>query len=154
MTVNEQVFKSKADLWLLIVLWGSIGMCLFGILNLNSGVENASALRMEVTPALRVISLILLTASIGLVLSILFYTRYIIRDRKLIVRCGPFVQRIEIGSIRTVKRKARTILSSPRLSMDTLGIQYNKYDDAFLSPRRKEDFIRVLKTINPSIEVQ
>jgi hypothetical protein len=41
----------------------------------------------------------------------------------------------------------------PALDKDGLIIYYKKFDDLFISPENKEDFIAALREINPDIEV-
>ena len=79
--------------------------------------------------------------------------KYEINESQLIVRqpIGKIV--IDISTIKSIE-PTHTILSAPAGSLDRLRISYNKYDDVVISPRRKEDFIRQLQSINPQITVK
>ena len=61
--------------------------------------------------------------------------------------------KIPIQSIHKVYR-TRMPLSSPALSLDRIGIVYNKYDEIFISPKEREEFIKELLKVNPTIEVK
>ena len=79
--------------------------------------------------------------------------KYVITESQLIIdqsmgKWGKEV--IDISTIKSIE-PTHTILSAPASSLDRLLISYNKYDDIIISPRRKEEFIRQLQSINPQI---
>ena len=79
--------------------------------------------------------------------------KYVITESQLIIdqslgKWGKEV--IDISTIKSIE-PTHTILSAPASSLDRLRISYNKYDDIIISPRRKEEFIRQLQSINPQI---
>ena len=91
---------------------------------------------------------------IGVVLFISKTTRYIIKENQLIVKSMWIVnERIEISKIRKIE-KSNSILSSPALSLDRIALYYNKYDEVYISPKEKQDFLNNLLEINPRIEVK
>ena len=59
-------------------------------------------------------------------------------------------QVIDISTIKSIE-PTHTILGAPASSLDRLRISYNKYDEVVISPRRKEEFISQLQSINPQI---
>ena len=88
-----------------------------------------------------------------LLLFMLANIKYIITESQLIIdqslgKWGKEV--IDISTIKSIE-PTHTILSAPASSLDRLRISYNKYDDIIISPRRKEEFIRQLQSINPQI---
>lgn len=96
---------------------------------------------------------------LGIVLCLLFIvfisksTRYIITENQLIVKCMFIVNdKIEISKIRKIE-KTNSILSSPALSLDRIAIKFNKYDEVYISPKERQNFLNDLLQINPSIEV-
>jgi len=96
---------------------------------------------------------------LGIVLCLLFIafisksTRYIITENQLIVKCMFIVNdKIEISKIRKIE-KTNSILSSPALSLDRIAIKFNKYDEVYISPKERQDFLNDLLQINPNIEV-
>lgn len=95
----------------------------------------------------------------GIVLCLLFIvfisksTRYIIAENQLIVKCMFIVNdRIEISKIRKIE-KTNSVLSSPALSLDRIAIKFNKYDEVYISPKERQNFLNDLLQINPNIEV-
>lgn len=91
---------------------------------------------------------------IGVVLFVSKTTRYIINDTQLIVKSLWIVNNtIDISKIRKVE-KTNSILSSPALSLDRIALYYNKYDEVYISPKEKQDFLNNLLEINPNIEVK
>jgi hypothetical protein len=97
---------------------------------------------------------------IGILFWILFIvfvsksTRYIIAENQLIVKCMFIVNdRIDISKIRKIE-KTSSILSSPALSLDRIAIKFNKFDEVYISPKEKQNFLTDLLQINPDIEVK
>ena len=79
--------------------------------------------------------------------------KYVITESQLIIdqslgKWGKEV--IDISTIKSIE-PTHTILSAPASSLDRLRISYNKYDEIVISPRRKEEFISQLQSINPQI---
>ena len=88
-----------------------------------------------------------------LLLFMLANIKYEITESQLIIdqslgKWGKEV--IDISTIKSIE-PTHTILSAPASSLDRLRISYNKYDEVVISPRRKEEFIRQLQSINPQI---
>ena len=92
-----------------------------------------------------------------LVYAILLYLmlsiKYEINDSQLIIHQTMGKMIIDINTIKSIE-PTHTILSAPASSLDRLRISYNKYDEVVISPRRKEEFIRQLQSINPQITVK
>jgi hypothetical protein len=61
--------------------------------------------------------------------------------------------RIDISKIRKIE-KTSSILSSPALSLDRIAVRYNKFDEVYISPKEKQNFLNDLLQINPNIEVK
>ncbi|QBZ97598.1 PH domain-containing protein [Flavobacterium sangjuense] len=81
-------------------------------------------------------------------------TRYIIAENQLIVKSMFVVNdRIDISKIRKIE-KTNSILSSPALSLDRIAIKFNKFDEVYISPKEKQNFLTDLLQINPNIEVK
>lgn len=92
------------------------------------------------------IDLLLYASILYLMVSI----KYEINESQLIIHQAMGKMVIDINTIKSIE-PTHTILSAPASSLDRLRISYNKYDDVVISPRRKEEFIRQLQTINPNI---
>lgn len=89
------------------------------------------------------------------ILYLLITIEYEITDSQLIVRESKTKWGTTVIDINTIKsiEPTHTIISSPAASLDRLRINYNKYDEVIISPRRKEEFIQHLLSINPQIEL-
>ena len=92
------------------------------------------------------IDLLLYVSVVYLMVSI----KYEINESQLIIHQAMGKMVIDINTIKSIE-PTHTIISAPASSLDRLRISYNKYDDVVISPRRKEEFIRQLQTINPNI---
>jgi len=92
----------------------------------------------------------------GMLIWMLLDTNYKIRNEQLFYCSGPLRGKIEIANIRKVEHWNKWYVTSfikPALGNDGFIIHYNKFDDIFISPKNKEDFIAALRKINPEIEV-
>ena len=92
------------------------------------------------------IDLLLYVSLVYLMVSI----KYEINESQLIIHQAMGKMVIDINTVKSIE-PTHTILSAPASSLDRLRISYNKYDDVVISPRRKEEFIRQLHSINPNI---
>lgn len=95
------------------------------------------------------IDLLLYISLVYLMVSI----KYEINDSQLIIHQTMGKMIIDINTIKSIEPTHTIISSSPAASLDRLRISYNKYDDVVISPRRKEEFIQHLLSINPQIEL-
>ena len=87
---------------------------------------------------------------------ILLDTNYKIDKNTFFYCSGPIRGTIKIERIRKVERWNKWYVKSllkPSLGNDGLIIYYEKFEDIYISPKNKEDFINALREINPSIEV-
>ena len=127
-----KIYKSKVDWWLIAVILIAFGYPIVdGILSEEY-----------------------VLSAVFIVLLVLFYflaksIQYKIDGENLII----WRTKIPIQSIHKVYR-TRMPLSSPALSLDRIGIVYNKYDEIFISPKEREEFIKELLKVNPTIEVK
>lgn len=88
-----------------------------------------------------------------LLLFMLANIKYVITESQLIIDQSMGKWGKEVIDINTIKsiEPTHTILGAPASSLDRLRISYNKYDEVVISPRRKEEFICQLQSINPQI---
>ncbi|KGO89023.1 PH domain-containing protein [Flavobacterium suncheonense] len=86
----------------------------------------------------------------------LFDTKYQIKGNDLLYFCGPIRGKIDILQIRkieNVKTWFVGITLKPALGSYGLSITYNKFDEIYLSPKRKSEFVAELLKINPNIQL-
>lgn len=92
-----------------------------------------------------------------LFLWIVFDTKYKIKESKLYYCSGPIRGKIDIlkiNKIENVKTWYVTSILKPALGSYGLTITYNRFDDIYISPKNKEDFIAELLKINPDIQLK
>ncbi len=70
-------------------------------------------------------------------------TRYLVTDREVIARSGPFRWRIEIAGIESI-RPSRNPLSSPAMSLDRLEIRYGGGRRLLISPEDRKGFLEAV----------
>ncbi|MDP5207150.1 PH domain-containing protein [Alishewanella sp. SMS9] len=128
-----QVFRSKVDTWLGIVLVAAALAVLYGVIHsLNSG-DNAEI----------VASLFALLVSTGLPIWLINSTRYTLTEQQLLVQSGPFQWQIPIVQISNITPTIN-LLSSPALSLDRLRIDYGQGRSLMISPKQQQQFLEAL----------
>lgn len=86
----------------------------------------------------------------------LFDTKYIIRGDLLLYNSGPIRGKINIMKIRKIEHQKgwyQKSLMKPALSMNGLYLYYDKFEDIYISPKNKIEFVNYLLKINPKIEL-
>lgn len=103
------------------------------------------------------IASVLIVATIIFLIWILVDTKYIIRDDIILhYHSGPIRGKINIQSIRKIEFQYGWVSKSlwkASLDKDGLYIYYNKFDDVYISPKHREEFVNYLLKINPKIEL-
>jgi hypothetical protein len=90
--------------------------------------------------------------------TVLYYTTYYeIQKEVLIISMFFYKTKIKISEIRTLKYSnsiIKTNLYKPGFHEKGIEIMYHKYDDIFISPEKRDQFIAQLLEINPNIEIK
>ena len=60
---------------------------------------------------------------------------------------------MKIENIYHIKRSTNDIYNTGNLSNDKVGIKARRHSSINISPERKDEFIAILKEMNPNIEV-
>lgn len=92
-----------------------------------------------------------------LLLWILVGTNYKIEGSYLKYKSGPINGKIDIFRIHTIEHHKNWFVGNtlkPALGTKGLIIKYNKFDDIYISPKKKQEFINALLEINSHIEVK
>lgn len=127
----EIVYRSKTDLWLVVLLAIAMTASLSGALAMLSvGALTA-----------RVVAVFIAIVGAGLPSWLLFSTRYVLGQGQLRVLSGPFSWRIPVAKI-TAVTPTSSPLSGPALSLDRLRIDYGVGRSILISPRNKEQFVK------------
>jgi len=130
-----EIHHSKRDAWIVILVWVGMLLGIFGaVMQFRSG-----------SPFLhRAMVLGLSVIVVALVLSLVYGISYTLRDEELLIRCGPFRQRIPLAKIDRV-RPSRNPLSSPAASLDRLSIKWNEErKHVLISPVDKMEFMNAI----------
>jgi len=126
-----KVYKSKVDWWLNVLILG-----VFGYPLVDGIIEKQY-----------VISFVFFG-----ILSILMWLINSIKYKIDTEILKIWIYKIEIKTIKRIY-KTNIPLSSPAASLDRIAIVYNKYDEIYISPKNREDFIKELLKINSDIIV-
>ena len=134
------VYRSKIDVWLIVVLAVAIVVSLLAALTVVLSVRSPAAWAVAAFTAI---------IGAGLPLWLLLSTHYTLGHGQLVVRSGPFKWRIPVAEITSITPTSN-LLSSPALSLDRLRIDYGRGKSVMISPRDKEQFVR---DIGPKLAV-
>ena len=97
--------------------------------------------------------------SVGLIIFVIAVknTKYYIDENVLVSRVLFYKYKVNIETIRKIEYNHTIFVgTTTKLGWDTKGliIHYNKFDDYFISPEKKDQFIAQLLEINPNIEIK
>ena len=123
----DKTFRSKVDIWLLFFIYAVI------IASVAPIAYSGDILVSVVIAALLIVPITVYMFSI----------KYIVRGSSLIVKDGLFSHVYDINDLQSIK-PTHTLLSAPAASFDRLEINFT-HDTLVVSPRDKEDFIRLLR---------
>lgn len=140
----RQVYPSKRDGWIVILLWAGVAVMLLAAGNLW---------RAPAPLAFRLLISVLLICVAALVLWTLYGTRYTLTESTIIVQSGPFRWVIDLAAITEVF-PTRDPLSSPACSLDRLQIRYGKSRlGMMISPQDNAGFLRDLMARAPGLKL-
>lgn len=136
------VFKSGKAIWAGAIICAVVALMAFnGFLIINDQSNDP-------------FYLIIIALIAALLLWVWFGTYYTIEGQQLKYRSGPIHGIIDITSIRKITI-GKTSFVGLKPSLDSCGcvIEYNKYDEIYLSPKAQHKFVQELIKINPAIEL-
>ncbi|MED1038614.1 hypothetical protein S2E19_04806 [Bacillus mycoides] len=129
-------FPSKKDVWLYPIFFVVIGACFAPIF------------------AGREYFLLFFTIPLAILFSwSWFSTKYIVKEEIIMITSGPVKKRIFIRDIKRISNTKNPIAACA-LSFDRLEIVYGSYETEIISPKNKEQFINLVKSKNPHIEIK
>jgi hypothetical protein len=127
------VYTSKRDTWIVVLLWIGVG---------GMGIAAASVWATSESIGFRLGITLLLLATAGFALWVLYGTYYTLTDSELLIRSGPFRWRVEVDAIVEIF-PTRNPLSSPACSIDRLRIRHRGSGfGVMISPINKAAFLR------------
>lgn len=131
----ERRFKSKVDLWILLVIIAIVIMDF--VLMVALAIDRGSP------PAGKTAGILVCIAVMALIASLALRTYYAVDKNVLRVVSGPFRWKIPVDQITSVT-PTRTLLSSPAMSLDRLKIEYGKLRPMIVSPADKKGFLKAI----------
>ena len=95
---------------------------------------------------------------LSVLITVAFFTTYYeIQENVLFVSMFFYKTKIKISEIRIIKYSnsiIKTNFYKPGFHHKGIEIVYHKYDDIFISPEKREQFIAKLLDINPNITIK
>jgi hypothetical protein len=95
---------------------------------------------------------------LSVLITVTFFTTYYeIQENLLVVSMFFYKTKIKISEIRTIKYSnsiMKTNFYKPGFHHRGIEIVYHKYDDIFISPNNRDQFIEQLIEQNPTIEIR
>lgn len=95
---------------------------------------------------------------LSVLISVTFFTTYYeIQENLLVVSMFFYKTKIKISEIKTIKYSnsiIKTNFYKPGFHHRGIEIVYHKYDDIFISPNNRDQFIEQLIEQNPTIEIR
>ncbi len=127
-------FKSKIDWWFHLTVVFVVIMSVFPLYFYAKD---------KVTTAL-IVSVIMIIADVLLILPIYFSTNYTLHDTFLHVRCGLINIKIAYNDINSIS-ETEDSSASFGLSLDRISIVYKNKSEVIISPKDKQEFIRLIR---------
>lgn len=141
----KQVYESKRDSWLVVMLWIAATVMLVVAWNLWEA---------RAPFAFRLLLAVLFILMAVFMLWVLYGTRYTLTDSALIVQSGPFRWVIDFVAISEVF-PTRNPISSPACSLDRLHIRYHSSPSGLMiSPQDKMKFLLDLVARSPGLRME
>jgi membrane protein YdbS with pleckstrin-like domain len=138
-------FPSKKDWWLTIIIWGAM------LFAMGSGIYS---LIFEESNFIDFVIVLILAVMLPVFLLWMWLTTYYVLDESnLVIKYGPFKKIIPLNTIKSVK-KTMNPLSSPALSLKRLEIIYGQYNMVLISPKDRDEFMKILSKHCPQAEIR
>ncbi|KKX56197.1 hypothetical protein X546_05740 [Brevibacillus borstelensis cifa_chp40] len=139
-------FPSKVDMWLAVLIVGTM------LLVILEGLRTMFAGGLMSTGE-RAVLFIVHFAVPCFILWLFSSTYYVIGDKELLIRYGPFRRAVPLDSIITV-RKTSNPASSPALSLKRLEISYGNGSIVLISPKDRDAFLTELRRKCPGAFIE
>ncbi|RXF70128.1 PH domain-containing protein [Arcticibacter tournemirensis] len=137
-------FKSDTDILFDVFILGPVLILLIPLSEIVKNIDDKSA----------ILTLVIILAVISLLLWVRFGTYYVIKESRMLYRSGPIRGSIDIQSVHSLtKNKTLWLGTKPALARKGIILKYNKYDDIYISPKNKDQFIAELLKRNNNIQV-
>jgi hypothetical protein len=105
-------------------------------------------------PAFKIMFVLACISGAALIPWILYGTSYTLTDEALLIRCGPFRQRILVSTIQEVA-PSRNAVASPACSFDRLHIKHEgSHEGVLVSPSDKRLFLQELASLDSQLSLR
>lgn len=131
-------FISKKDVFYSSLIWGTIALAFFTIVYPSFFIFSIYNL----------IGLIIISWLIWIWLG----TGYRVENNTLKIQSGPLKKTVDIQEIKKIT-KEKSIVTSAALAIDRILIHYGNYKYASISPKKEYEFIKLLLSKNPQIQI-
>lgn len=135
-------FISKKDVFYTFLIWGAIAV---GFLTMVFPVFFTLSIS-------NFIAMVLALMVISWLIWVWFSTGYRVENNMLKIEVGPFKQTVDIQEIKKIT-KEKSVVTSAALAIDRVLIQYGNYKYARISPKKEYEFIKLLLSKNPQIQI-
>ncbi|RLV60932.1 hypothetical protein D5018_04635 [Parashewanella curva] len=134
---KQLIFRSKVDVWLMLVLLATVVACTFGALQLAISQYSYTSVAIG-------LCIFLFGAVFPLWLFARTHYRIDENHHKLLIHSGPFHWHIPLDSISSIEA-TRNPIAGPALSLDRVIIEYGDNQFVVVSPREKGKFIKMIE---------
>ena len=142
--MDEQVFRSKIDLGLLLVLLLAVVLPVAIALSVRSGQKLGAGPWVFVA--------LVLAPAVFLPPWLLLTTGYRLDATTLHIRSGPFAWRVPLAELRSIE-PTRSALSGPALSLDRLRVRFGRDGEILISPADRQRFLDTLRARAPQARI-
>lgn len=133
-------FVSKKDTLYFIIMWGTF-VFLF-IITIQS----------LILDGIHIIRDVLMISIMVFILFGWFRTGYQIENETIKIKSGLFHTKVNIRDIRKIT-KEKSVLAGASLAIDRLVLHFDNYKQLQISPKKEAEFIELLQSKNPNIEL-
>jgi hypothetical protein len=130
------IFYSKVDWWFAIVMVATALISIHSIYTVFSRAPLSSVWYVMV---------LIFVVGVLFPVSILSTTKYQIVGHTLDISSGPFSWKIEINSIKSIRRSS-SLIASPALSMNRIELEHSK-GRILVSPSGEKEFLKALNAV-------
>lgn len=133
-------FSTKKDMLYFILMWG-----IFALLFVIT-IQNL------ITDGIHIIRDVLMIGIMVFIMFGWFRTGYQIENETIKIQSGLFHTKVNIHGIRKVT-KEKSVLAGASLAIDRLVLHFDNYKQLQISPKKEAEFIKLLQSKNPNIEL-
>lgn len=141
MEPGDQVFRSKVDAWLTLVVAGGLGAMWLSMVR-----------RIQAGRTIDALDIIVPLLSSAFIVWIFRTTFYVITSDALIVHAGPIRRTVPLRLVQRL-RATHNPLSSPALSLDRIEVTYGS-KRVLISPQDKRDFVSAVMKRAPAVVLE